>query len=80
MLKVLGKLLVGNVYCVSVEGNIQFIKNGIKLIDEKGSEFEIRTVAMPHYKNTEDYKYCAELVLSGDVENIGKVLYLNECN
>ena len=77
VLKVLGKLLVGNTYCVSVEGDIQSLKNGLKLIDEKGNEFEIKTVAMPHYRVIEDFRHCAELVLSGDVENIGEVLYSN---
>ena len=52
MFKVLGKLPVGDIYCVSVEGNIQLLKNGLKLIDEKGSIFEIRTVAMSHYRYT----------------------------
>lgn len=78
MFRVLDKLCLGNVYCVSVVGDIQLLKNGIKLIDEKKNIFEIETVAMSHYQNTEEYDKRAELVLCGDVENIGEVLYLNE--
>ena len=78
MFKVLDKLHLGkNMYCVSVEGDIQRLKNGLKLVDEKGNTFEIETVAMTDYQNIEDYKNHAELVLFGDIENIGKNLFLN---
>lgn len=77
MFKVLDKLQVGMVYCVSVKGNTQFLKNGLKLIDEKGNTFEIITVAISHYQNMEDYKKYAEIILNGDIENMGDVLFLN---
>lgn len=77
MLKVLDKLHVGNRYCVSGEGDIQQLKNGLKLIDEKGNMFEIETVAMSDYQNIEDYKKHANLVLFGDIEKMGKNLFLN---
>ena len=35
MFKVLDKLQVGDIYCISIEGDIQLLKNGLKLIDEK---------------------------------------------
>lgn len=77
MFKVLDKLHVGNMYCVSVEGDIQQLKNGLKLIDEKGNMFESETVAMSDYQNMEDYKKHANLVLFGDIEKMGKNLFLN---
>ncbi len=78
MLKVVNKLHLGNTYCVSVEGDVLFLKNGLKLIDEKKNVFQIKTVAMSHYKNVENYKKYAELVLYGDVEKIGHSLFLYE--
>lgn len=77
MFAVLDKLYVGNKYCVSVSGNIQLLKNGLKLVDEKGNIFQIETVAMSDYQNIEEYKLHAELVLNGDVKNMGKNLFLS---
>lgn len=69
MLKVLDKLQIRDSYCVSVE-----LKNGLKLRDEKGHIFVIESIGMPHYTNPDDYKTHAELVVRGDVENMGSVL------
>lgn len=77
MLKVLDKFYLGNRYCVSVEGDIRLLKNGIKLVDEKRNTFEIETVAMSNYQSIEDYRKYAELVLVGDIENMGENLFLN---
>ena len=76
MFKVLSKLPVGSMYCVSVEGDSLLLKNGLLLKDEKENSFKIETVAMPHYQNIKDFKHYAELVLSGDVDNIGEYLYI----
>jgi len=78
MFKVLDKLRLGNMYCVSVEGDIKLLKNGIKLIDQKKNIFKIETVAMSHYQNIEDYNKHAELELCGDIENIGETLFFYE--
>lgn len=78
MFKVLDKLRLGHMYCVSVEGDIKLLKNGIKLIDEKKNIFEIKTVAMSHYQNIEKYNKYAELELCGDIENIGENLFFYE--
>lgn len=75
MFKVLGKLPVGNIFCVSVEGDAGVLKNGLKLTGEKGNKFEVQTIGMTHYRNVEDRFHYANIVLSGDVENIGKALY-----
>ncbi len=74
--KVLDKLRVGNTYCVSIEGDMQLLKKGQKLSDEKGNMYEVETVGMSHYQNIEDYKKRAEIVLGGDVENVGDTLFL----
>ena len=74
--KVLDKLRVGNTYCVSIEGDMQFLKKGQKLSDEKGDMYVVETVGMSHYQNIEDYKKRAEIVLGGDVENMGDTLFL----
>lgn len=74
MLKVLDKIYVGNLHCISVEGNIDLLKNGLKLTDEKGNEFIIKSIGMPHYHNPEDCKMHAELILNGDIGNIGVTL------
>lgn len=72
MFKVLDKLRIGNKYIVSVEGDILLLKNGLKLIDEKGNIFEIYTIGMPHYENIKYNKNHAELVLKGDIEKMGE--------
>ena len=78
MLKVLGKIYVGNLHCISVEGDIDLLKSGLKLTDEKGNDYIIKSIGMPHYHNTEECKTHAELVLNGDIENIGVTLSVVE--
>ena len=78
MLKVLSKLCVNNLKCVSVEGDISFLKNGLKLKDEKGNIFVIESIGMPHYTNPADYNTHAEIVISGDVKNMGSTLFKTE--
>lgn len=63
-----------NLHCISVEGNVDLLKNGLKLTDEKGNEFIIKSIGMPHYHNPEDCKMHAELILNGDIVNIGVTL------
>ena len=78
MLNVLDKIHVGNLHCFSVEGNIDLLKNGLKLTDEKGNEFIIKSIGIPQYHNPEDCKTRVELVLNGDIENIGVTLSVAE--
>lgn len=78
MFKVLDKLCVGDIYCVSVEGDTWLLKNGLGLVDEKGNKYVIRTVAMVHYCYIEDSGSHADLALDGDVKNIGETLYLEK--
>lgn len=78
MFKVLNKLRVRDIYCVSVEGDTRLLKNGLELTDEKGNKYVIRTVAMVHYCNIEDSRNHADLALDGDVKNIGETLYLEK--
>ncbi|MBD5506614.1 MAG: hypothetical protein HDR05_00755 [Lachnospiraceae bacterium] len=77
MFKVLDKLRVSNMYSVLVEGDTSLLENGLKLIDETGNVFEIETVGMTKYQNVDDYKKYANIVLCGDVENIGESLFLS---
>ncbi len=51
--KVLDKLCLPDFYCVSVEGDTQLLRKGLKLIDEKGNIFAVETVAMTEYRNIE---------------------------
>lgn len=74
--KVLSKLRVNNIYCVSVEGDTSLLKNGLLLKDEKDNFFKIETVAMTHYQMVDDFCKYAELVLDGDVDHIGKKLFI----
>lgn len=76
MFRVVDCLRLGEIDCVSVEGEIGLLKNGLKLMDEKGNVFVVETVGMTHYQQVEDYQRKAELVLRGDVEHIGKCLCL----
>ena len=78
MFKVLDKLRLPDMYCISIEGDTQLLKSGLPLIDEKGNHFEIKTVGMTEYQNIEDYKKYADVVLQGDAENIGTTLFLDE--
>lgn len=78
MFKVIDKLCVGNTYCVSIEGDIKLLQNGLNLTDEKGNAFQITSVAMSKYQNVKEYERYAELVLNGNVENIGETLFLKK--
>lgn len=78
MFKVLGKLCLSDIECVSLEGNTKLLKKGLRLVDEKGNIFVIETVGMTKYQNVEDYKKYAEVVLCGDIENIGTILFLDK--
>ena len=77
MFKVLDKLRVSDMYSILVEGDTSLLANGLKLIDEIGNVFEIETVGMTKYHNVDDYKKYANIVLCGDVENIGETLFLS---
>lgn len=76
MFKVLDKLRVGDIYCISIEGDIQLLKNGLKLIDDKKNIYEISNIGMPHYKNAKDFRKYAEITLLGNVDNIGETLFI----
>lgn len=78
MFKVLDKLSLPNIHCVSVEGDTTLLGKGKKLLDEKGNIFEIESVGMTEYQNIENYTRYAEVVLCGDIEDIGTILYLDE--
>lgn len=64
----------GSLNCVSMEGNTELLRKGLKLMDEKGNIFEIETVGMTKYQNVEDHKKYADVILYGDIDNIGSML------
>jgi hypothetical protein len=74
MYKVVYKFKIADRWCVDVEGDTQYLKNGIKLKDEKGNVFVIQSIAIVDHKNMEYYKKYALLLLIGEIENIGKNL------
>lgn len=57
-----------------MEGNTELLRKGLKLMDEKGNIFEIETVGMTKYQNVEDHKKYADVILYGDIDNIGSML------
>ena len=62
------------------EKDTYFIKRIIGLpgetvqIDEKGNIFAVETVAMTEYRNIENYERYADIVLSGNIKNLGTTL------
>lgn len=76
MLQVRGKLKVGDLYCISVEGNVQLLRNGSQLRDEQGNTYTIETVGMPHYQSIQDYKKYAEICIRDNGEKIGDRLWM----
>lgn len=78
LLWVRDRLWLGSTYCVSVEGEVWRLQNGLELTDENGNHYVVETVGMSHYQEIESYQGKAELVLRGDVAHIGGRLYLAE--
>lgn len=81
MYEVSGVFLVGNTYAVTVKGDRLLLKNGVKLVDQNGEEFTIKSIAMIRYENIENMKRWREfaiLSLQGNVDNIGTILKIIE--
>lgn len=76
MFRVLDIFHIANYTCVSIEGDMQQLKNGIMLSDEKGNIFQVESVAMSEYHNIEDIHRRGEVVLRGNTEEIGVSLYV----
>lgn len=74
MYRILELFQIDHMYCVSIEGDISLLKNGIKLRDENGNDFIIESIGMTNYKSIKDYEKHAELFLKGNVDNIGRNL------
>ena len=80
MFKVLNKLCLPDLNCIAIEGDTQLLRIGLRLIDEKGNIFEIETVAMTEFRNIEDHRRYANVVLRGNIENLGTTLFIDEQN
>lgn len=79
VLYVRGKLKVGDLYCFSVEGNIQLLRNGLQLQDEQGNIYTIETVGMPHYQSIQDHRKYAQIGIRDNGEKIGDKLFYGFC-
>ena len=44
------KFNIADKYCISVEGDSQLLKNGMRLKDENGNIFVIESIGMVNYK------------------------------
>lgn len=77
MFKVINRLCVGNIRCITVEGDISLLKNGVVLIDEKGDKYKIRTIGMSHYQNAADYLKYADIVFDENSNKIGERLTID---
>ena len=76
MYNIIHKFKVANKLCIDVEGDTQYLKNGIILKDEKGNIFVVQSIGMVDYQNIENYKKYAVLLVTGKVEDIGKTLII----
>lgn len=72
------KFNIADKYCISVQGDSQLLKNGMRLKDENGNIYIIESIGMVSYKNINDYKKNTELFLIGDINNIGTNLIIVE--
>lgn len=71
---IMKSLKIGQNISVEINDNGMNLKNGEFVTDENGNRFEILSVAMIN-NHTRLIDSNAELLLSGDVNNIGKKLY-----
>ena len=73
-MNIINSLKIGQNLSVQINDNGINLKNGGYVADEKGNRFKILSVAMiNNHKRLIDSN--AELLLAGDVNNIGKKLY-----
>lgn len=63
-----------------IEGDTQLLRIGLRLLDEKGNIFEIENVAMTEFRMIEDHRRYANVVLRGNIENLGTTLFIEEQN
>lgn len=71
---IINSLKIGQNISVQINDNGMNLKNGGYVTDENGKRFKILSVAMIN-NHTRLIDSNAELLLSGDVDNIGKELY-----
>lgn len=76
MYNIIHKFKIANKLCIDVEGDTQYLKNGIILKDEKENIFVVQSIGMVDYQNIENYKKYAVLLVTGKVEDIGKTLII----
>ena len=65
MEKVMDMFVVGQNTSITIEGNGKNIKQGEKLVDEKGIEHKILSVAMVEHKNPKNIMKSTTLLVDG---------------
>ncbi len=78
MYYVLHKFKIADRCCIDVAGDTQYLKNGIKLKDEKENIFVVKSIGMVDHQSIESYKKYAVLLVTGKIEDIGKTLIIVE--
>ena len=74
MYYVLHKFKIADRCCIDVAGDTQYLKNGIKLKDEKENIFVVKSIGIVDHQSIENYKKYAILLVTGKIEDIGKTL------
>lgn len=68
---ILNKLKIGNNLSISIDGNCENLKNGDIIEDEFKNTFQIISVGMTRFGNTEDLFKSTDLLIKGSVDKIG---------
>lgn len=74
-LNIIDKFKVGENTSISVNGNMEQLKNGATIKDEHNNRFVVLSVAMVNNKNKAKLSETTELLLKGNAE-IGERIYL----
>ncbi len=74
-MNIINSMRIGENISVQIDDNGVNLRNGEYIADENGKQFKIVSIAMVNNKKRIADSN-AELLLSGDIENIGEKLYI----
>ena len=74
-MNIINSMRIGENISVQIDDNGVNLRNGEYIADENGKQFNIVSIAMVNNKKRIADSN-AELLLSGDIENIGEKLYI----
>lgn len=77
MYNIIDHIPVDNNLAITIDG-ICDLKPGTSLIDENGKVFTLISTGVTRYKNAKDIKKYTDILVCPNI-NIGKTLYLNDC-